>query len=159
MKGSQAMRVVRVTASRVVPAPASIVYDLIADYHVGHPSILPPKYFEELVVKEGGRGAGTRIRFTMRSFGTRHTSHSTITEPEPGRVLVETDDNTGTTTRFIVEPIEGSQSRVTFETDYRTSGLRGWFESLLVPGYLRAVYAEELGLLSARAVEAARGRQ
>jgi hypothetical protein len=151
------MPVVRVTATAVVPASAAIVYGIIADYRRGHPSILPPKYFEDLIVESGGYGEGTRIRFTMRSFGTRHVSHARITEPEPGRVLVETDDQTGTVTTFLVEGVTASSTRVTFVTDYHARGLRGRIEVLLVPGYLKKVYAEELDLLAVRASEAMRG--
>jgi len=60
---------IHATSSAVVAAPAPIVYGLIADYHQGHPSILPPKYFQNLQVEEGGVGAGTRISFQMQSFG------------------------------------------------------------------------------------------
>ncbi|MEO8453409.1 MAG: hypothetical protein ABI647_26730 [Gemmatimonadota bacterium] len=77
------------------------VYGLIADDRKGHPSILPPQYFENLEVEEGGYGAGTRIRFTMLSYGTRRVCRAHVTEPEPGRVLVETDIETGTSTRFV----------------------------------------------------------
>ena len=111
-----------------------------------------PKYFENLQVEEGGQGAGTRIRFTMISFGSRLLCRARVTEPEPGRVLVETDEATGTTTRFIVEPLESCKTRVTFETDYHAKGMRAWIEKLLVPGYLRKAYAAELELLKQRAV-------
>ena len=151
------MPVVRVTATAVVPASAAIVYGIIADYRRGHPSILPPKYLEDLIVESGGYGEGTTIRFTMRSFGTRHVSHARITEPEPGRVLVETDHQTGTVTTFLVEGVTDSSTRVTFVTDYHARGLRGRIEALLVPAYLKKVYAEELDLLAVRAAEAVRG--
>jgi hypothetical protein len=144
------MAIVRVTAGRTVAAPAATVYGIIADYREGHPSILPPRYFEDFRVEAGGQGAGTRIRFTMRSYGNRVACQADVTEPEPGRVLVETDSKTGTITRFIVEPLEPNRSRVTFETDYRTVGVRGWLESLLVPRYLKTVYAAELDLLESR---------
>ena len=144
----------RITASATIAAPASVVYDLIADYRAGHPSILPPEYFEGLEVLEGGRGAGTRIRFTMKAFGSRQTSYARVTEPEPGRVLVETEEAKGIVTRFIVEPLGATETRVTFETEYPTRGVRGWLESLVAPGYLRKVYAAELGRLG----EVARGR-
>src|SRR5262245_48401151 len=114
------MGVLQVTASRTVTAPAATVYGIIADYRDGHPSILPPRYFEDYRVEAGGQGAGTRIRFTMRSYGNRVPCEALVTEPEPGRVLVESDPNTGTTTRFIIEPLDGGRSRVTFETSYRT---------------------------------------
>jgi hypothetical protein len=59
-------------------------------------------------------------------------------------------------TTFTVEPAGNGTTRVTFDTDYHTAGgLRGWIESLLVPGFLRKVYAAELALLERRALEAA----
>jgi hypothetical protein len=131
------------------------VYDLIADYHQGHPSILPPQYFQNVVVEAGGRGAGTRIRFTMKSYGVTKTCYASITEPEPGRVLIETDRDTGTTTHFLVEPTNDGKTRVTFDTAYNAVGFRGLIEALLVPAYLRKVYAAELQRLAERAVAAA----
>ena len=144
---------VNVVASTVVAAPARIVYELIADYRTGHPSILPPEYFEDLQVEEGGRGAGTRIRFTMKSFGTRRISRANVTEPDPGRLLVETDIETGTTTKFIVEPLADTRTKVTFDTTFPVRGWSGWLQSWLVPGYLRKVYAAELKRLERRALE------
>ena len=144
------MGVLRVTTSRTLAAPAATVYGILADYREGHPSILPPRYFEDFRVEAGGLGAGTRIRFTMRSYGSRVPCEALVAEPEPGRVLVETDSRTGTTTRFIVESLDPRRSRVTFETDYHTAGIRGWLESLLVPRYLETVYAAELDLLQRR---------
>jgi hypothetical protein len=149
--------VIRVTASTEIAAPASVPYGIISDYTQGHPSILPPEFFADLAVEAGGRGAGTRIRFTMISYGRRVVSRAEVTEPEPGRVLVETDQTTGITTRFIVDPVSADTCRVTFETDYPARGFRGLFERLLVPPYLKKVYAAELELLSQRAVETARG--
>jgi hypothetical protein len=145
------MPVLTVRASTNVPAPAALVYDLIADYRVGHPSILPPQYFQDLVVEEGGKGAGTLIRYTVLSYGTRQVARARVTEPEPGHILVETDERTGTETRFIVESLGEASARVTFETHYQARGLRGWIEALLVPRYLRQVYAAELALLVQRA--------
>jgi len=148
------MSTLRVTASKDVAAPQAVVYDLIADYHHGHPSILPPEYFGELVVEEGGRGAGTRIRFSMKAFGRTQTSRAVVTEPEPGRVLVETVEQAGIVTTFTVDPAPGG-SRVTFETAYPVRGLGGWLQRLVVPGYLRRVYAAELQLLARKAEQAA----
>jgi hypothetical protein len=139
-----------IQVSAEVPAPASRVYRIIADYQRGHPSILPPQYFDDLVVEEGGVGAGTRISFTMNAYGSKTRNHAQITEPEPGRVLVETVQQSGIVTRFVVDPVAGDTSRVTIETTYPLRGLRGWFERLVVPGYLKKVYAAELDLLKAR---------
>jgi len=149
------MPVLHIKASTVIPAPAPILYGLIADYRKGHPRILPPQYFKNLEVVEGGTGAGTRIRFTVRAYGSEEVRRARVSEPEPGRVLVETDEDSGSTTRFVVEPVEGSKTRVSFETDYQARGLRGLFEMFLVPPYLRKVYVAELGLLARRAIDAA----
>jgi hypothetical protein len=81
---------IRVASSAPIPAPPQTVYGLIAGYHQGHASILPPKYFRSLTVEAGGSGAGTRISFEMRSLGTAHQVRAQITEPEPGRRLRET---------------------------------------------------------------------
>jgi len=43
----------RVQVSARVAAPPEVVYRLIADYRDGHPRIVPPKYFSNLVVEEG----------------------------------------------------------------------------------------------------------
>lgn len=150
------MPTLHVQASATISAPAPVVYGLIADYERGHPSILPPEYFEDLVVEAGGHGAGTRIRFTMKAFGQREVSVADVTEPEPGRVLVETVQDTGIVTTFTVTPMEDGGSHVRFDTVYPAKGVRGWFESLLVPRYLKKVYAAELQLLGQRAEDAAR---
>jgi Polyketide cyclase / dehydrase and lipid transport len=141
-----------VSQSAVVAAPAPVVYGIIADYREGHRAILPPRYFDRLDVERGGSGAGTRIRFRMRAFGTARMVRADVTEPIPGRELVETDLATGAATRFLVEPADdGRASRVTFETTWRRSGMGGWLERWLAPRYLRQVYRAELALLDAEA--------
>ena len=69
--------------SAVIPARPEVVYGIIADYRNGHPNILPRRYFGELIVEQGGIGAGTVINFTTHVLGnTRHFKH-TVSEPEP----------------------------------------------------------------------------
>lgn len=143
------MPTIRVSASAAIPAPAEAVYDLLADYRDGHPAVLPQRYFTGLAVERGGRGAGTVIRFGMRSFGRTRTIRAEITEPEPGRVLAERDLATGALTRFIVEPAaSGAGCRVTITTEWATPGLTGWIERLAAPSFLRRVYLEELANLA-----------
>jgi hypothetical protein len=143
---------IRVSQSAVIGAPAPIVYGIIADYRDGHPAILPRRYFEGLEVERGGLGAGTRIRFRIRAFGSARTVRADVSEPVPGRELVETDVTTGAATRFLVEPAdEGRASRVTFETNWHAGGLAGWVERCLAPRFLRNVYRAELALLDAEA--------
>lgn len=135
---------IHASASAVIPGSPPIVYGLIADYRHGHPSILPPRYFQNLEVVEGGVGAGTRIRFEMRSFGSLRRFHGEVSEPEPGRQLRETYPAEGMATTFTVDPADAGKSRVTIETRYAKPGLAGWIERWLAPGFLRAVYRAEL---------------
>ena len=93
-----------VEASAHIDAPPEHVYGIIADYHVGHPSILP-KAFKNFVVEKGGTGAGTIIRFEVHAFRTVTRFRAIVTEPEPGRVLVETNvEPTESPTTFTVAP-------------------------------------------------------
>ena len=54
---------------------------IIADYHNGHPHILP-KQFRNLTVEKGGVGAGTIIRFEVRALGSDAAIQRVVTEPE-----------------------------------------------------------------------------
>jgi hypothetical protein len=143
-----------VKASAHVNAPAEVVYDIIADYRGGHPHILPKKYFEWLEVERGGRGEGTVIRFQMRVLGQTRVLRAVVTEPEPGRVLVETDaGGAGPVTTFVVEP-EGSRSHVTFRTELTSAGgPLGVLERFVLRRALRRIYARELEQLGRVAVE------
>lgn len=140
------------SASATIPAPASLLYDIIADYKVGHPSILPPKYFGRLEVLAGGRGTGTRIRFEMKAFGGTNVSVGEITEPIPGKELRETLSD-GIVSTFIVDPVNAGSARVTISTVYEKGGLRGWIESMLAPRFLRDVYTAELAQLERVALD------
>jgi hypothetical protein len=133
-------------ASRIIDAPADTIYEILADYRTRHQLILPKPYFRYLDVEEGGFGEGTIINFTMRILGRSQSFHSLITEPEPGRTLLEMDMNSGVSTRFDVFPLNGSpQTRVTISTELRNqSALGGWVAKLL----LQTIYRQELELLT-----------
>jgi hypothetical protein len=139
-------RGLHVSHAAPVRAAASIVYSLIADYHAGHPRIVPPKHFKNLKVVKGGHAAGTEITFDMAAFGQVTAMHGVITEPEPGRVLVESYPATGVVTTFRVEPSGDAACVVTISTDFPPKGgLAGFVERLLSPSFLRKLYAEEIG--------------
>jgi hypothetical protein len=144
----------RFEESAVLPAPPAKVYGIVADYHAGHPRILP-KQFHDLVVEQGGVGEGTAIRFQATLFGRTETLRAEITEPEPGRVLVESYPETGNVTTFTADPAEGGRAtRMTISTVMRgRGGVAGVIERLLLPRILRSVYAEELKRLAAVAAE------
>ncbi len=135
-----------ITASAVIPARRERVYALIANYHDGHPRIVP-KQFSGLVVEQGGIGAGTVIRFQMSVFGRRQTFRAAVTEPEPGRVLVETDldANRAVTTFTVDKGPAPADSRVTISTELKVrSGFLGIIEKSLSTLLLRPMYVREL---------------
>jgi len=135
-----------VSASAVVPARRERVYSLIANYNDGHPRILP-KQFSNLTVEQGGVGAGTVIRFQMSVLGKKQTLRAAISEPDPGRVLVETYlDGKGTVTTFTVNPgTAPADSHVTISTELPVrSGFMGLLERKLSVLLLRPIYAKEL---------------
>ena len=144
------MAQIRAAAERSVAASPEHVYRILADYREHHPKILPPA-FSNFRVEEGGVGAGTVINFDLKVGGQRHTYRQRVTEPEPGRVLTETDMSTGATTTFTVSP-EGDGSRVRIETVYEgANGIRGLIERLLAPLLLKRLYADELKRLDRHA--------
>jgi hypothetical protein len=140
---------VTVEARATVRAPTDRIYELIANYRAGHPRIVPPKYFQNLVVERGGRGAGTVITYEIKLLGRVRHDRARVTEPEPGRVLVETVDEQNIVTTFRVEPAGASDSSVTISTIVPTRrGLAGALERVLVRALLAPVYRDELALLN-----------
>jgi hypothetical protein len=138
----------QVAVSSVIDARPEDVYDLLADYHQGHPTILPRKYFTDLAVEQGGRGSDTVIRVTMRAFGMKRTLRMTVAEPEPGRVLTETDVESSVITRFTVSPVDGGKTHLEIATDWRKPGIAGAIERKLNPRVARRIYRQELELIA-----------
>ena len=121
---------VHISAERIIPAPAQEVYDLLADYHEGHPSILPSA-FSDFTVLEGGAGAGTRIQVTLTLGRRTQVTEGFVAEPEPGRVLTETYPPSNMVTTFTVDP-EGDGSRLRIESSGESRpGLAGCVERWL----------------------------
>jgi hypothetical protein len=135
-----------IAATAVIPARRDRVYSLISNYNDGHQRILP-KQFSNLTVEQGGVGAGTVIRFQMSVFGKKQTFRAAITEPEPGRILVETNlDTNGAVTTFTVNPGHApADSNVTISTELPVrSGFLGRIERTLSTLLLRPMYVQEL---------------
>lgn len=137
--------------SSIINARPADVYAVFHDYRGSHPAILPKPYFETCTVLAGGAGAGTVFRADMNIFGNKSTVTMTVTEPEPGRVLMEEDASQGLKTWFIVDSVDGGQrTRVTLRTESRDKGgVQGFIERLLVVPTLRMVYKKELANVDA----------
>jgi len=147
------MRQIYVKADAVLDARPEVVYAAIADYRHGHPNIVPQESFFDLQVEQGGYGAGTIHSFKFKAMGVVKTFRQRVSEPEPGRVLVEQDIDTpqNTTTTFTMIPVEnGQKARVEISTTMNpTPGLTGIVERLVMPMINARVYRKELKLLEA----------
>jgi hypothetical protein len=145
------MNTIHAEASQIIDASPEEVYAVLRDYHVGHPAIVPKPYFEKVVIIEGsGTGAGTVIDVYMNVMGQKIVYHETVTEPEPGRVLVEADEKAGLKTTFIVDPVDGGQrTHITIASDWtRNPGIKGFMESLMNPSIGRRIFTKELAQLA-----------
>ena len=147
------MAQIHVQVSDTLNARPEDVYATIADYRNGHPYIIPKENFSDLQVEQGGYGEGTVIRFKVRVLGVERAMYQRVTEPEPGRVLVEQDIDSAQhiVTTFTVTPIEnGQRSHVEISTTMTPdTGLQGVVERFMVPKLNAPIYRKELELLEA----------
>jgi hypothetical protein len=144
-----------VAYTQEIPAAPVRVWRVLTDYRVHHPAILPKDIFKGLEVLQGGTGAGTRFRLTMRLGGKDHVSDIAVTEPTPGSVLVESAEDGSVVTHFILEPVVGrNATTLTFKTDYTLPG--GFFLPLqrwVTNNILRGLYRREMANLATYVTE------
>jgi hypothetical protein len=146
------MKNYKFSVSSIIPSSPQTVYNIIADYNIGHPKILPNPPFISLFVEKGGIGAGSVLKVQMKVMGKLQTLKAVVTEPDPGRVLVETYD-TGYITTFIVDPRDdGKNSYVTFTTEIPDdSKISKKIELVFLKLILIPVYKKELQMLAKEA--------
>jgi uncharacterized protein YndB with AHSA1/START domain len=140
------------SAQRHIEAPPDRVYRYIANFRDHHPKFLPSQ-FSDFAVETGGIGAGTVHRFNLTLGGRRSEYRVRVGEPEPGRVLIESDPSRLMLTTFTVDRELDGTSTVTIHTRWFTNGFAGVVERILAPRMLRRVYRAELGLLDRYARE------
>src|SRR3984885_3706168 len=146
------MATILVSAERTVDAPADDVYGYIADMREHHPRFLPSA-FSDFQVESGGVGEGTITRFTVTAGGRTRQYRMQVAEPEPGRVLTESDTGSSLVTTFTVTP-QGGVSLVRISTTWDgAGGIGGFFERLFAPRAMRGLLAGELDRLDAYARE------
>ena len=153
-KGVSIVADLHVAAERTIGAPADTVYKVVADYERHHPRILPSA-FSDLVVERGGIGAGTVIGFNVKTAGRNRHFRMQVAEPEPGRVLTESDTESSMVTTYTIAP-DTAGSRVRIETTWQGArGFGGLMERLFAPRVMRKLYEDELDRLDryARTVE------
>ena len=138
------MKTYEVTVERMLDAGHPIVYSIVTDMEQ-HRRILP-KQFESLEVLQGGKGVGTVFRLHMNVMGNRSSLEMTITEPEPGRIVRETDAAAGVTTTWALTPVDGEdRCRLRLTSIFRSKpGMAGMMERFIVPPVIRSIYRQEL---------------
>jgi hypothetical protein len=149
------MGTIAVAQEGAVGASADLTYRLIAD-DAHHVKFLPD-CFSDFETVEGGVGAGTVHRFKVAAGGRVRDYLMRVDEPQPGRVITETDQNSSLVTTFTVTPA-GEACTVKIETTWKgAGGVGGFFERTFAPKAMRKIYADELGRLDeyARAQAAA----
>ena len=145
-----------VTEEGKVGAPAERVYGFIADMRQHHPNFLPPT-FSDFRVEEGGYGEGTVFRTNVTFLGQTRELHMRVTEPQPGRVLTESELHTQMVTTWTIIP-QGEHCTVHLETKWDTSGgLQGVLERFFSPGMMRRIYRDELARLDRYARQQTQG--
>jgi hypothetical protein len=135
---------------RLIAASPQLTRDFLADYRINRPRILPPEYFENYRVEQGGDGAGTVIRYRLRAGGRERPYRMRVEEPAEGRSLVERDTNSSLVTSWTLTSAESAErTLVGLASRWEgASGIGGVFERLFAPRALRRIYDEVLERLS-----------
>ena len=102
----------------------------------------------ELAETQAGRD---RLPSYMKVLGVERVYRQIVEEPEPGRIIIERDLETGLETRFTLEPLqEAGQTRVTITTHPQVrSGVMGLVEGMMTRLFLKRIFKQELGNLRA----------
>ena len=128
---------------KTVNAPADTVFGYVRDMRQ-HPNFLPPA-FSDFQVESGGMGPGTITRFTVTAGGRSRNYRMKVDEPEPGRIITESDTGSSLVTKTTITPREGGVSHVEIATTWQgAGGIGGFFERTFAPRALRAIYEDEL---------------
>ena len=136
------MGTIAVAQEGAVGAPADLTYRLIADDE--HHKQFLPDAFSDFETVEGGVGAGTVHRFKLEAGGKVRDYLMRVDEPQPGRVITETDQSSSLVTTFTVTPT-GDTCNVKIETTWQgAGGIGGFFERTFAPKVMRRMYADEL---------------
>src|ERR1700684_3081452 len=114
------MGTIRVRAERDIATAPEILYGYIADNREHHPNFLP-EAFSNFQVEAGGVGAGTITRFRINAGGRSREYPMAVADPEPARVLTDSDGGSSLVTTFTVTP-QGPASRVRIATSWEGAG-------------------------------------
>lgn len=103
-------------AEAAIDAPASTILAVLRHFDGQHRRILPAA-FSNLVIEEGGIGAGTVMRFDLTLGGRTSGARARVEEPAPG-VIEEHLIGREMVTTFTVSP-DGAGARTRIETRWQ----------------------------------------
>ena len=90
-------------------------------------------------------GPGTITRFTVTAGGRSRNYRMKVDEPEPGRIITESDTGSSLVTKTTVTSMHNGVSHVEIATTWQgAGGIGGFFERTFAPRALRAIYEDEL---------------
>jgi hypothetical protein len=134
-----------------IAAEPERVRAFLSDYRNGRPRILPPEYFSDYRVEEGGRGAGTVIGYRLRAGGRERPYRMRVEEPVAGGEgpIVERDERSSFVTSWALSALRGGErTLVTLQSSWEgAGGIGGFFERLFAPRALRRIQADVLAML------------
>ena len=133
-----------VVVDRTLGVSSDAAFAAVADYVKTRPAILPPE-ITDFEVLDGGIGAGTRFTYRLHATKKRiRQVEATVTEPQPGRQLLETDANSSLKVTWSVAPAGGG-STVTVQVSWQgAGGIGGFFERRFAPAGIARIYGAEL---------------
>lgn len=144
------MTTLHVATERRIPAEPATVYAYLAGLSEHRPHYLPTAV-SGYEVESGGSGAGTVFRYVLTAGGRNRSYRMVVAEPDPGRVLTESDSGSSLVTTYTVSPAAGdaSATSVRVETSWQgAGGVGGFFERMFAPKVLERVHAEALERLA-----------
>jgi hypothetical protein len=134
-----------VAALAMVDAEPEKVLGSIIDYREFRQAILTP-HFSGYEVLEGGKGAGSRVRWTLNPgrWTKRRARDWEITAEEVDGTLVEHDARSGTVMRWTVVPAPEGRSAVKLELHLEAPGGLGGMRARSRANKLQHLYGETL---------------
>jgi hypothetical protein len=139
---------IAVVLERAYDASSEAVFGALADYAKVRSTILAPE-FTDFEVLEGGVGAGTRIGYRLHATEKRiRQVDAVVTEPVPGRQLLESDRNSSLTVLWEVVAVSEGRSQLTVRVNWQgATGIGGFFERRFAPAGIRRIYSTVLDRL------------
>jgi hypothetical protein len=136
---------ISVAALAMVDADPDRVRDAIADYREFRPAILTPR-FSGYEVLEGGRGAGSRVRWTLNPgrWTRRRARVWEVSAEEADGVLIEHDALSPTVLTWTVVPAPDGRSAVKLTLTFSAPGGLGGLRARSRGNKLHHLYGEML---------------